>query len=577
MANEPVDAATEADELEARRIEQARGAVNRLKVLMDPVRRGDEAQVAELSMAFSEQMLELLQTGDVTLTIDDDGMWMGEGELTGKDLVGRAMLEGLVGEGLDAVTVLPTASPRELVDLARMLARDWREKRSDENDLEAEAWHRAFGHIYLEIASRRVVTEVDEGDVGPEEMVARLIRQLGVETIEQHSAGGAAALDAEIGAVMDQVRRIGDGSLEEPSLDELRATRTHQRFLRELDSVRADKDVDGARVGLVLFEAVRHAAEPAHAAGAIAEAGRHLRAAVRGGDLALAGAMARRLGTLVQPGLFRDWPHRAVVGEALGALLDAEMAAAVAAGLRRNPDREAWKGLLFSLGQLASPERLGAVVGLGRPLSDRDLKQALADAMLMVADRGETDLRRVLAEADDEDLAVVLLALGRRPDPTLVELILAREGSADAQVREAVLVALRTHQSPRIKVVMREALTDPASQVRMEALRYLTVYRDAAAADVVQQRLAQVTEQQAEEPELRALAIASAIMTRGTGLERLEQVATGGVTAKHPLAPRAALHGLKAGGAAGRTALERVGRSQPALRDEIRALLGGSR
>jgi two-component sensor histidine kinase len=234
VAQEPADVAAETDDLEARRVEQARGSINRLKVLMDPVRRGDEPQIADLSATFADQMLELLQTGAVELTLDEEGLWMGEGELTGKDLVGRAMLEGLVDEGLVGMTLLPTVPRAELEDLARILAKDWREKRSDEADLEARAWQRGFAHVYLEVRSRRVVSEADEGDVAPEEMVARLIRQLGVDTIDQEAGG---ALDAEIGAVMDQVRRIGDGSLEEPSLDELRGTRSHRRFQRELDAV----------------------------------------------------------------------------------------------------------------------------------------------------------------------------------------------------------------------------------------------------------------------------------------------------------------------------------------------------
>ena len=56
-----------------------------------------------------------------------------------------------------------------------------------------------------------------------------------------------------------------------------------------------------------------------------------------------------------------------------------------------------------------------------------------------------------------------------------------------------------------------------------------------------------------------------------------EQLAMGEVRCRHPLAPRAALHGLKASGAAGREALERVGRNQPDLRGDIRSLLGGTR
>lgn len=558
----------------ARRVEHARGAVNRLKVLIDPVRRGDEEQITELTSVFVEQIREALALGPLELRIDDDGLWLGETELTGGDLVGKVLTEGLTTESLDHVTILVSVPDDEIRALARMLARDWRERHADEPGLEAQAWSAGFGHVLLEVSARSVIDLVDEGDVAPEEMVARLIGQLGVEVADPEIA---AALDAEVGAVMDQLRAIGDESPPSRSLPALEAEPSHQAFLRELQAVRSGTDVPPDRLALVVFETLRHAPDGPHAAETVRVAGYHLRAAAADGDVETAGALAQRLATLTQPGLFAGWGLTAAVSDALGSLLDDAMAEAVAAGTLRNPDAEAWRGLLFSLGQLADPSRLDAIVRLGRPLRDRGMRQALADAMLLVADRGNTDLRQVLVQAADADLAVVLLALGRRPDPTLVELILAREGSTDAQVREAVLIALRAHQSQRIKEVMRAALTDTAGAVRMEALRYLSVYRDAAAAETVQARLLAVAERDADEPELRALAIAWAIMTRGSGLSRLEDIATGVAKCKHPQAPRAALHGLRAGGAAGREALERIGRSQPALRGDIRALLGGTR
>jgi hypothetical protein len=558
----------------ARRVEHARGAVNRLKVLMDPLRRGDEEQIQDLTHVFVEQIRETLVLGPLALRIDADGIWLGEHELTGRDLVGKVLTEGMSGEGLEQVTVLVSVPDDEIRALARMLARDWRDRVPEEPGLEAQAWAAGFGHVLLEVGARSVIDVVDEGDIAPEEMVARLISQLGVQVTDAEVAG---ALDAEVGAVMDQLRAIGAGATDASSLAELQEEPAHQAFQRELQGVLAGADVGADRIALVIFEAVRAAPDAAHAAETIRGAGYHLRIAAADGDVETAGAIARRLATLVQPGLFPGWALAGGVSDALGDLLDAAMAQAVAAGTRRNPDREAWRGLLFSLGQLASPARLDAILQLGRPLPQRGMRQALADAMLLVADRGQTDLRQVLAQAADADLAVVLLALGRRPDPTLVELILAREGSKDAQVREAVLIALRAHQSPRIKEVMRSAVEDEVAAVRMEALRYLSVYRDAAAADKVQARLLAVGERDADEAELRALAIASAIMTRGAGLVRLEEIATGVAKCKHPQAPRAALHGLKAGGAAGREALERIGRSQPALRGDIRSLLGGTR
>lgn len=548
--------------------------MNRLKVLMDPVRRGDEEQIAELSNTFGELIRETLVQGSLSLRIDQDGVWLYETELTGHDLVGSALTEGLSNEGLEQITILVSVPDDELHALAQMLARDWRARPSEEPGLEAQAWAADFNHVLLEVGPRSVIDVVDDDEVSPEEMITRLIGQLGLQVTHSEVA---AALDAEVGAVMSELRAIGGHDLDSGSLDSLETEPAHEAFRRELHAVQAGADAGLERIGLVVFGTVLHAPDAEHAAESIRVIGYHLRAAAAAGDVGTAGALAQRLATLVQPGLFPGWALAGPVSESMGSLLDDSMARAVSDGTHRNPDMEAWRGLLFSLGQLAAPSQLDAILRLGRPLQDRGMLQALGDAMLLVSERGSTDLRHVLVGAAEADLAVVLLALGRRPDPTLVELILAREGSADAQVREAVLIALRAHQSPRIKEVMRRALDDPAAPVRMEALRYLSVYRDAAAGERVEARLAGVGQRDADEAELRALAIASAIMTRGEGLSRLEDIATGVVRCKHPQAPRAALHGLRAGGGPGRDALERIGRSQPALRDDIRALLGGTR
>jgi hypothetical protein len=566
---EPDAGAAEADPA-GRRIEQARGAINRLKLLMDHVHRRDEDQVAQTAAAFADHVRAALGGSMLELRVNGDGIFLDETELTGGDVVGRAMLEGLVGEGLEALIVLPSVSNEELTDLADMLTQDWRNRTSEEAGLEAESWRRGFSHVFLDLRARRVVTELD-GDVEDEEMVARLFRQLGVQTVEDADGG----LDAEIGAVLRHMRSLGDGALDEPTLEAMRATASHRGFLRELEAVSKDQDVSADTVGLIMFETLRCAPDGDHAADTVAAFSPHMKAALRRGDLDLAGAVIRRLGVLAQPDLFDGWAAAAGATSAMSQLLDDETAQAIAVGVQLNPDIKSWSGVLFSLGQLAAVDDLDGVLVLGRHVADRALRQALGDALLMVVQRSDQNLRAVLNGAADVDLPVVLLALGRQPDPTLVEQILARESSEDAQVREAVLIALRAHQSPRIKAVMRAALEDPAAPVRMEALRYLSVYRDAEAAGKVERRLTTVLAREADEAELRALAIAMAIMTRGAGIEALEQLAAGVSSSKHPAAPRAALHGLRAGGRAGRAALERVGRSQPALRDEIRGLLGG--
>ena len=319
---------------------------------------------------------------------------VGPYELTGGDLVGKVLIEGLTGEGLEQVTILVSVTDEEIRALARMLARDWRERQPDEPGLEAQAWSAGFGHVLLAAGSRSVLDVVDEGAVAPEDMVARLINQLGLQVADDDVAD---ALDAEVGAVMNQLRAVDAAPRDAAEPSELESEPAHQVWLRELEGVRQGTDATASRVALVVFETLRAAPDAAHAAETIRAGGYHVRIAAAEGDVETAGALARRMATLVQPGLFPGWEHASAVSDSLGALLDESMAQAVAEGVRRNPDREAWRGLLFSLGQLASPSRLDAIVRLGRPLPERVLRQAVADAMLLVA-IGNTDLREVLTE-----------------------------------------------------------------------------------------------------------------------------------------------------------------------------------
>ena len=152
-----------------------------------------------------------------------------------------------------------------------------------------------------------------------------------------------------------------------------------------------------------------------------------------------------------------------------------------------------------------------------------------------------------------------------------------------------MLLALRDHQSARIKEVMRAALDDEAKAVRLEALRYLAVYRDGPASEAIVERLNDSSKRQGlDADELRALAISFAVIRRGEGapvLEELASVAAEAASRDRKDAERARnarlltahIHGLRAAGKAGRAALERLGRSHPELRDEIRQVLGGTR
>ena len=164
----------------------------------------------------------------------------------------------------------------------------------------------------------------------------------------------------------------------------------------------------------------------------------------------------------------------------------------------------------------------------------------------------------------------MLQAARREEDPTLIEPLLARLHHEDPGIREAALTALRAQQSPRIKAAARESIQDPAREVRMEALRYLSVYRDVDSAPMVERRLRDVKQADADLDELRALAIAWLHTSRGAAISEIEALIAESSDRAHPELPAACIAALARAGAPGRDALDRLGRSHERLRPLLR-------
>ena len=140
-------------------------------------------------------------------------------------------------------------------------------------------------------------------------------------------------------------------------------------------------------------------------------------------------------------------------------------------------------------------------------------------------------------------------------------------------------MALREQQSPRIKVVMRRALADEERGVRLEALRYLAVYRDVEASALVLKRLYKAREDTCDLDELTALARAYAIIARDRNVADFRELIIRNVgtrTPSHPGIVDAVLSGMSVCGPPGRRALQQLGRDHPHLREKIRGLLGGT-
>ena len=570
---DPPASATRMEELHAPRAAALRAAMTQLFHLSHANRRGSvpEADALAWSEAFAASFREALERGGaIRIEVQAEGLrWRGT-EISGRDLVVRSQCADLHKEGLRAFEVAPGTLGEDLRHLAGFLALDWGRRGAFEGDIEAAAWRLGLSGVQFDLAVADDLPVHGRQDAPIEEEVDALASQLASEGV----SGALPDLQAALGAALDRLRAIPP--TQGPPSEPISMQHPRWRELRQLlDLVRGDQDASGDHVGLVVFESLRAAPTEEIARSLARDLLAHTRRAIAAGQPGLALDPLRRPLLLLDAESFPAFLWRGPLHEELRAVLTEEFGTAIREGLRENPEVESWLGPLFTLGQIAAGQDADLLAELGGSLPDRRLRQAIADALVIVADASGLALRGVLQRADERRAAVVLLALSRRHDPTLVEQILAHLSSPTDAVREATLVALRGHQSPRIKEVARQALHDTCPEVRLEALRYVAFYRDLSAADAVTERLRMATPDLVDEAELRATAIAAARILRQEVVPLLESIAGGTQATLHPDAPLAALHGLKAAGEPGRTALDRLGRTLPELRPTILELFSG--
>lgn len=561
-----VDATDGSSQAELRAV---RGAMTRLQQLAAQRRNGEQPAEEHL-VAFAEDLQEAL-TGQlaVVLELRPESIQYAHKDVLGHDLISRQLAQGLHGTGLRSLQVDPGVSEAELRRLADLLSTDWSHHGAFDLDFEATVWRLGFRSVHFDVEARSLTGREELSALPDEEVVRQLVMRLGYELVQDHGE----ALNREVGAVLRALRRFpADDEEPQPAADLSKAERGEIR--KELDAIHADTDAPPERIGMVAFECLRNDPGGIGAADTARRLVRHIQGLMAAGNPLAAGELLRRPMMLVSGPPFSDWPHQDVVESELRTLLGSHGREAIGRGVR-NPGTppEDWAGLLFTLSQLASPRELRALFAWSSVLEERVQLQAVADGLLLLVERYNLSLKQLLGEVHAEDTAVVLLALSRRPDATLVEPILARLQASEDVVREAALVALRQHQSPRIKELIRKAVEDPALPVRLEALRYLTVFRDQAAGPGLLHRLCTLSDP--GEGELKALAMAAGHILREQAVSELQDIAVGERTTKSEGAAEAALWGLRAAGQTGRQALDAIGRRRPELRDAVRRVEGG--
>jgi hypothetical protein len=548
-------------------VEVVRGALGRLGAA-GAAREGGperEAAIGHFAAALSESLAQ--DVVPCVIEVGPERFHYGGVEVGGQDLVSGRLLAGLHGQGLRVITLLPGCPLEELVLLAALLGRDWVD---GAEDLEAEAWRLALGHVHLEMGTRSLISEADGAKVRSVELVRRLLHRLGLE--EEALEDGVAA---EVGMMMSVIRRMQE--IAPPAAVPLPPGEPTAELLRALDRVQRGHDADLDRVSLVVFEAARTALTDGDTGATVARGVRQALDRFADGDPAGAAALFRRWLLLADGRLPLPDARRAACRAALRGLLSGAAQEAVAAGFVAHPVEGDWVGPLFSLGQVAAADELPRVAAIAAELPAGALHQALADGLLRAVEREGGPIRGLLVQADDAALPVVLRMARRSADVTLVEPLTARLGHPDPMVREAALVSLRGHRSRRISELVRGLVADPARGVRMEALRYTSVYREEDAVPGLVDRLREAAPPGVDADELRALALTLARAGGEALAPTLEELAGSGRGLRHPGARVAALQGLHALGEPGRAALDRLARAHEDLRPDIRSILGGGR
>ncbi len=515
---------------------------------------------------FADRMEEaLLQGTPVMLEITADGMWSEGAKMMGEDLLAAHVCQTLSAEGLRAIFIEPTVTTGELRRLAWLLASDWTVRALFEPDLQASAWQSRFAAVHLDVVGRRLEVDDDDDD---DELVSQLLQQLAAPDLANKGA---------LGALLSHLRTLSSEPRRRRNSDESRLALEHpqafEQLCRRLEQVRENTDVDEDRVSLVVFETLRNESE-SEAVNAIADGlCWHVRRALAEGLPATASTLLHWPLMLLDEALFPAWPHRAALKGALRGLVAPDVWQAIREGFGRCQEPEVWKGPLLTITLAMSIADLDTILSAASTLPSRTLREAVADGAILLMRRAGMPDAALLDTTRSAGLKVALLAMTRSADATQVGRILSHFTSTDADIREAVLVALRRQQSPRIKAAARAGLLDPAEAVRLEALRYLAVYRDIEGAERIEARLRAIQPGEASPAELRALARAL-VLIRGEGaIEILKILALQPRLTGFPDLADAVLRGLHAAGSGGGRALDEIGLLRADLRPQIRTLL----
>ncbi len=533
----------------------------------------------------------------------DDFLWQGQPVLS-KGTNAEQMTYGLYAEGARGIAVEKGADTRELVRLAELLGRDWLHRTEFDDDLIAAAWRADFGHVHVDVADRFTEEEDDGGDstlredlalgrsagadlrrlTGDSVLVPQiqgLLKELEANALRQEHVVVMKQDEAEVFLQLKDELELGatDGETAEAE-DELLALDAGAKAALEAEvrQLEAEDDVDLSHVAGVIFEVARLEGD----AEKLTQLGRdlalHVVAAVERGELQHGAELLRRTLCLSWGDLFPNHDPMPLL-DGLTGLLDEGNIARMVPALHRQFEAGLNTGPLFTVLSGLPTASVPGLLRLGETTKTIELRQVVADALVVVLDMDIDALEELLSQVRGEASVVPLLALGRLDAIKALDTCIGRVRDPEPSAREAALRSLRRHQSKRIKEVMLDALRDDEETVRIEALRYLAVYRDASHQSVLESMLRDGVLKNAGEAEAKAWTQAYALVGRLQAVPMLHALAMGEIPGgKDPTVQKLALRALLATGVPeGKRAIDEVARRKPELRDTVRELSASRR
>jgi hypothetical protein len=195
---------------------------------------------------------------------------------------------------------------------------------------------------------------------------------------------------------------------------------------------------------------------------------------------------------------------------------------------------EELRGELFTFVSVQHIDDVDAIFKLLRQVQDERPRDIITDALLLLTERDSTFFIPRLQSSSSFVAAAAVRALGKLGGPILMDYVAGAYTRSEPEVRVKVLQALRTDRSPRVSTLMQDALADPSSEVRLEALRYLATNRVQSSLSLLTETLRRKDFQSRAFDERRGWYIALGRLAGREALQAFTQQAEAGKESKAP-------------------------------------------